>query len=164
MPMRLDGKHVVLGVTGGIAAYKACEERSDNSIDRGVIGAIYKREAYFQNRLLFVMTVVNTLVSWSYYWVCFINIDINSADLFFFTWAPTTVYIISLIYLGGRYYTMWTFYSNNQEMRDFISRSGTPVRYIIINDDLDKAYELLRAVTIAEKQRSTRYAPVIPEK
>lgn len=25
MPMRLDGKHVVLGVTGGIAAYKACE-------------------------------------------------------------------------------------------------------------------------------------------
>lgn len=114
---------------------RACEERSDNSIDRGVIGAIYKREAYFQNRLLFVMAVVNTIVSWSYYWVCFINIDINSADLFFFTWAPTTVYIISLIYLGGRYYTMWTFYSNNQEMRDFISRSGTTVRYIIINGD-----------------------------
>jgi len=36
-------------------------------------------------------------------------------------------------------------------------------QYIIVNDDLDAAYAQLRAVTIAEKQRSSRYFPVVPE-
>lgn len=36
-------------------------------------------------------------------------------------------------------------------------------QYIIVNDDLDAAYAQLRAVTIAEKQRSSRYFPAVPE-
>ena len=35
--------------------------------------------------------------------------------------------------------------------------------YIIVNDDLDTAYAQLRAVTLAEKQRSTRFMPAIGE-
>ena len=37
-------------------------------------------------------------------------------------------------------------------------------QYIIVNDDLDAAYAQLRAITLAEKQRSNRYFPVVPEK
>ena len=36
-------------------------------------------------------------------------------------------------------------------------------QYIIVNDDLDAAYAQLRAITLAEKQRSNRYSPVVPE-
>ena len=36
-------------------------------------------------------------------------------------------------------------------------------QYIIVNDDFETAYAELRAITLAEKQRSTRYTPVVPE-
>ena len=36
-------------------------------------------------------------------------------------------------------------------------------QYIIVNDDFETAYAQLRAITLAEKQRSNRYFPVVPE-
>ena len=36
-------------------------------------------------------------------------------------------------------------------------------QYIIVNDDLDAAYAQLKAIVTAEKQRSSRYFPVVPE-
>lgn len=36
-------------------------------------------------------------------------------------------------------------------------------QYIIVNDDFETAYAQLRAITLAEKQRSIRYTPVVPE-
>ena len=36
-------------------------------------------------------------------------------------------------------------------------------QYIIVNDDFETAYAQLRAITLAEKQRSNRYTPVVPE-
>ena len=36
-------------------------------------------------------------------------------------------------------------------------------QYIIVNDDLESAYAQLRAIAQAEKQRSARYFPVVPE-
>ena len=36
-------------------------------------------------------------------------------------------------------------------------------QYIIVNDDFEAAYAQLRAITLAEKQRSTRYMPSVPE-
>lgn len=35
--------------------------------------------------------------------------------------------------------------------------------YLVINDDVDKAYEQLKAIVTAEKHRSTRYFPIIEE-
>ena len=36
-------------------------------------------------------------------------------------------------------------------------------QYIIVNDDFEAAYAQLRNVVLAEKQRSSRYFPVVPE-
>jgi guanylate kinase len=36
--------------------------------------------------------------------------------------------------------------------------------YVIINDTIDEAFERLKAIVLAEKHRSTRYRPEIPEK
>lgn len=36
-------------------------------------------------------------------------------------------------------------------------------QYTIINDDLADAYQRLRAITVAEKQRTTRYVPIIED-
>ena len=36
-------------------------------------------------------------------------------------------------------------------------------QYTIINDDLADAYQRLRAITVAEKQRTTRYVPIIKD-
>jgi guanylate kinase len=37
-------------------------------------------------------------------------------------------------------------------------------KYIIINDDVDLAYDKLKAIIAAEKHRSIRYCPTIPER
>ena len=36
-------------------------------------------------------------------------------------------------------------------------------QYLIVNDELEKAYEQLKDVVNAEKQRSVRYFPIIEE-
>ena len=36
-------------------------------------------------------------------------------------------------------------------------------QYIVVNDNLDAAYAQLREIILAEKQRSNRYFPVVPE-
>lgn len=111
---------------------KACMARNGDSIDRGFIGAIFHRETAYQGRLYFVISLVITIVTWIYYALFYVEINVNPSDQFYFVAFPVAIYIFSLVYLGSRYYSMWNFYSSDPKMSKMIERKGTTLRYIII--------------------------------
>lgn len=119
----------------GLTFRRTRKIRNGDSVYHGFLGSIFIREARYQTRVLFVMSAVITLISWIYYFTIYVNININDADSFFFIFFPTTLYILSLIYLGARYYTMWTYYTHNEQMAKLINRSGTRLRFIILCGD-----------------------------
>ena len=76
-----------------------------------------------------------SVVDWGYYLVHYVNVNLNSADLFFFIWLPLAMYVLSLIYLGGRYYSMWVYYCQNDE-EHFVEHPGTTtLRFLLLHAD-----------------------------
>ena len=56
-------------------------------------------------------------------------------QLFFFIGLPAAAYLLSLVYLGFRYYSLWAYYCQT-DGGHFVERPGiTTLRYLIINDD-----------------------------
>lgn len=114
---------------------KACMARNGDSVDRGLIGAIYHRETAYQNKYFFAISLTVTIVTWIYYLCFYINVNINSADRFYFAAFPSAIYIFSMAYLGIRYYSMWNYYVSDPKMSKLMSRKGTTLRFILINDE-----------------------------
>ena len=48
---------------------------------------------------------------------------------------PLVLYVLSLVYLGIRYYSLWVFYCQNDERHLVENPSSTTVRFIVICDD-----------------------------
>ena len=93
---------------------------------------LFRKEWRYQTSLLFLLSLLLSVVDWGYYLVHYVNVNLNRADLFFFLWLPLAMYVLSLIYLGGRYYSMWIYYFQNDE-EHFVERPGTTtMRYLII--------------------------------
>lgn len=112
-----------------------CHLRYGNVVKNGFIGRLYSSEWYFQTRLLFWLALAVTIIDWVYYLIHYININLNRADYFFFIWLPLALYVISLIFLGRRYYSMWMYYCRNDELDLVKSPSSTTVRYIVLASD-----------------------------
>ena len=90
-----------------------CKMRYGNVIEHGFVGDLYRKEWRYQTKLLFVLSLVLSVVDWAYYMLMYVNTNLNRADLFFFIWMPLTIYVLSLIYLGCRYYYLWVYYCQN---------------------------------------------------
>ncbi len=112
-----------------------CHARYGNSVELGFIGDLYQREWRYQTRLLLWLSVFLTIVDWFYYLNYYVNVNLNRADLFFFLWMPMTMYLLSLAFLGWRYYSLWTYYCKNDEGHYVSNPGNTTVRYLIFSDD-----------------------------
>lgn len=112
-----------------------CKARFGNVIEHGFIGGLFQREWRYQTGLLFALSLLLAVVDWGYYLVHYINTNLNRADLFFFIWMPLVMYVLSLIYLGGRYYSLWVYYCQNDEGHYVEKPGGTTLRYLILNGD-----------------------------
>lgn len=112
-----------------------CHLRYGNVVRNGFIGRLYHKEWRYQTRFLLIMSIFLTIVEWSYYMIHYINVNLNSADHFFFIWLPFTVYIASLIYLGRRYYFQWIYFCHNDEDHLVENPSSTTVRFLVISGD-----------------------------
>lgn len=112
-----------------------CHLRYGSVIKNGLIGRLYRQEWYFQTRLLFLLSLLLTVVDWIYYMMRYVNVDLNNADMFFFMWLPLVLYISSLLYLGWRYYTLWVYYCQNDEGKIVEQPSSTTVRYLVLCED-----------------------------
>jgi len=112
-----------------------CHLRYGNVVRNGFIGALYNREWRYQTRLLMLMSLLLSVVDWVYYLRQYINVNLNRADYFFFLWLPLALYVISLLYLGWRYYSLWVFYCHNDEGNLVGNPSSSTVRFMVISND-----------------------------
>jgi hypothetical protein len=125
-----------------------CRQRYGNVIRNGFVGVLYEREWRYQTRLLFILSIIISATDWGYYLTRYINISLNQSDYFFFMWFPLMVYVMSLIHLGWRYYSLWVFYCQRDESHIVEHPSSTTVRFVVIAGDkilltmrpTDKAY------------------------
>lgn len=112
-----------------------CKMRYGNVIEHGFVGDLYRREWRYQTRLLFMLSLALSVVDWAYYMFYYVNTNLNRADLFFFIWMPLAMYVLSLVYLGSRYHSLWVYYCQKDE-EHFVERPGsTTLRFLVICND-----------------------------
>lgn len=112
-----------------------CEARSGQKAERGFMGKIYTQEADYQEWALLVMWLFLTVVAWGYYFIFYININLNSSDRFFYIWMPSAVYGLSLVYMGVRYYSFWMYYSTHDPSNANDILGFSRLRFLVISGD-----------------------------
>lgn len=117
------------------AVCRRCKMRYGNVIEHGFVGDLFRQEWRYQTAMLFLLSLVLTVVDWGYYLMHYVNTDLNRADLFFFIWMPLAMYVLSLIYLGMRYYSLWVYYCQNDEGHYVEKPGATTLRYLVISGD-----------------------------
>ncbi len=112
-----------------------CSMRHGTAAERGFLGTLFSQERNYQLRMLFGLSGLLTVSSWTYYWLFYININLNAPDKFFFVWMPIILYLLSFIYLGARYVSLWVYYCQNIEGSVLRHGSSTLLRYLVMCDD-----------------------------
>lgn len=112
-----------------------CRMRYGNVIEHGFVGDLFRREWRYQTRLMITLCLMLAVVDWGYYLTRYINVNLNTADRFYFLWLPISIYALSLIYLGMRYYSLWTYYCKNDEGHYVEQPGSTTLRFLLINND-----------------------------
>lgn len=121
-----------------------CHIRYGGPAERGFIGKIFRQESHYQMSFLIILAAVLSVLSWTYYALFYVNVNINSPDMFFFNWIPIILYILSIIYIGARYFSLWGYYYQDIEGSNHRLGASTCVRYLILCDEyiyLSKADE-----------------------
>lgn len=112
-----------------------CEARTGQRAERGFMGKIYNQEADYQERVLLAIWGFLSVVSWAYYFIFYINVNLNASDRFFYIWMPSAVYVLSLVYMGVRYYSFWIYYSAHDPVNANDILGFSRLRYLVICGD-----------------------------
>lgn len=112
-----------------------CQARHGSVAERGFLGRLYSQEGEYLSRMLLMLSFLISILSWFYYFVFYINANINMSDEFIFVWAQAMVFVMTLIYLGIRYFSLWLYYCQNIDGHSLRYSSSSLIRYIIICDD-----------------------------
>lgn len=112
-----------------------CVMSQGTSSERGFLGEIFTQEGRYQVKLLTWLSLFISVVSWGYYLLRYINVNLNNADLYFFFGIVLALFICGAIYTALRYFSVYHYHS--QDLLGSHSREGnfTRVRYIIIHDN-----------------------------
>lgn len=123
-------------LTIGMRAYVCvhCQIKNGNYNERGIISKLFLQESAIQLRTLLVMSALIATTDWIYYYVRYVNVNYNSADVFFFVGIPTVFTVLTIIYFYSRYNSMWRHYCVNPAMES-IHGTSTSLRYIMIVGD-----------------------------
>jgi len=109
-----------------------CEARFGQTVERGYLAALFTKEAKFQLQCLYYICIGLTVVAWLYYFTLYKNVNLNSSDMYFFTYVPTAIYAMSLVYMGIRYHGYYIYYLVSGELQNDNESEKTTVRYLII--------------------------------
>lgn len=109
----------------------SCRNRHGKIIDRGLVGVLYNHEAKQQIKLLFFISLILSLSTWIYYIFFYVNVNINRTDSFIFALCPVMFYVLSIIYLGIKYYCLWGYYCQSSNRKIITDQRGTTIRYIV---------------------------------
>ncbi len=112
-----------------------CIFRHGSAAERGFLGNLFSQEGRYQVRMLMMLSLLMSVVVWLYYIIFYINVNLNAPDKFFYVWFPVLLFGFSLVYLGIRYFGLWTYYCQNVEGSPLRNGSTTLLRYIIFCGD-----------------------------
>lgn len=112
-----------------------CKIRFGTPAERGFLGKLFTQEANYQMRCLIVVSAISTVLTWSYYFMSYVNVNLSKADKFFFVWNTVLVFIATVIYLGIRYLGLWSYYCHSENRNSFQLGATTKLRYIMLWDD-----------------------------
>ncbi len=97
-----------------------------------VLSSLFQRESQYQVQLVLFISCGLAAVEWWYYFTYYINVNMNTPDVFFFTWMPVALYVFSL-------YFVWNRYSNIASLIGPIAlsekKSGVMLRYLVLSGD-----------------------------
>lgn len=97
-PAMVFGYGYAMCFRGNTSMCDACRERAGYSIKDTLERNVFHHEVRFQMRLSFWIAVVMMAVTWTYYFVLYINVNINTPDAFYFFALPGMIYLFSLVY------------------------------------------------------------------
>lgn len=112
-----------------------CHIRNGVPAERGFLGSLFTQEGPYMTRLLLGIFSLLTIVEWGYYFMYYINVNLNAPDMFFYTWMPILFYVFSVVYLGLRYIGFWMYYNKNIAENDSHNNGYSILRYLIVCDD-----------------------------
>lgn len=96
----------------------------------------YYQESRFQQKICLVLSALVSVVSVTYYFTKYINVNLNSSDRFFFVLMPVALYLLSLGYMTRHYFTLY--YHALNEHRNVPGEPGantTIVRFLLLSGD-----------------------------
>lgn len=106
-----------------------CIARMGVTSERSLLGKIYSREAQLQVWLILIISIGLSVVVWYHYFASYINTDFNRLDRYMFMYLPVSIYLISLLALGIRYYNMRNFLLSKD------CHTSTIIRFLLISGD-----------------------------
>ncbi len=93
---------------------------------------IYYRETRYQTQVLLILSLVISAAEYWYYFTRYINSNLNSPDRFFFIYMPVAVYILSVVFMFGRYGSMIPVF---ELLRGAMPENSTVLRYLVFCGD-----------------------------
>lgn len=121
-----------MGDSLGICA--SCRKVYGDYDRSSLASSLFNDESGHQLRLFFWICLGIAIAQWTYFFMFFINVNFNSPDLFFFNYMPVAVYVMSLIFLGSRYYNIAEAYRATVSAGARLHR-GSTLRFIVTNGD-----------------------------
>lgn len=112
-----------------------CLARYGTQAERGFMGEIFGRESMFQVKVLFITTLAVSIEAWTYYLLCYTNVNFNEADVYFLVVLPVFIRVMSVAYLGARYFSLWGYYSQDNEHVGSNEAEATLLRYLVVHKD-----------------------------
>lgn len=114
---------------------RSCAIKNGHYSERGFLGKVFRHESRVQLYVLFALTMTLTAIGWIYYAFFYINVSINGMDRFMLNWIPLIFYLSSLFYMGGRYFSFWSFYYKNIKLNPHRREKTSNVRFLIFSGE-----------------------------
>lgn len=113
---------------------RECQRRNGYYAGDSITATLYHRETRYQVGVLLILALALGAVEYWYYFARYINSDMNAPDRFFFNYIPAIMYLLSLVFVYGRYTSMKVLYEA-LDAANPSKQNRTLVRYLIFSLD-----------------------------
>ncbi|MCM1519860.1 MAG: hypothetical protein NC098_03665 [Lachnoclostridium sp.] len=114
---------------------RKCVRVFGTAVERGFVGHLLVEESEYQLKFHAIISGAITVLTIIYYYFIYINVNINSADGFYFCWMPAILWLAAVVYMTARYASLVTYYERDVEGGYKREGRKTWVRFLVMNDD-----------------------------
>lgn len=97
-----------------------------------VISSFLTRANHYQVTVMMLVSVGMTAVDLWYYYCYYINVNMNTPDIFFFNWMPALLFVASLYFMWVRYHSIGLILG---PIVGANAKAGALVRYLVVSGD-----------------------------